>query len=223
MSDTVKTGFSLRNAASYIFRQFNEEFKLRETYRKDDPEGCLGDITLSTEDGKEKLMVVSAKISYEIGIGKGKSSHYKCTFTIKCENHKVKHGVFRTRTLTIKDNTLESKERVIKQIKAYYAELAKLLSDAEDYNNKSRVIAEKNLELVAPELEKIKSSLSGVLKNIESEIYNGDTDVSVRIFLNNGERIYTSFDGEHFSLMLLDYRRYIKAEKLIAVIDAISL
>ncbi len=223
MNDTVKTGFSLRNAASYIFRQFNEEFKLRETYRKDDPEGYLGEFTLNTEDGKQKLITVSAKISYEIGIGKGKSSHYKCIFTVKCDNHKIKHGVFRTRTLTIKDNTLESKDRVIKQIKAYYSELAKLLSDAEDYNNKSKVIAEKNLELVTPELEKIKSSLSEVLKDIEAVIHNGDTDVSVRIYLNNGERIYTSFDGEHFSLILLDYRRCITTEKLIAVIDAISI
>ncbi|EGR2229621.1 hypothetical protein DZF79_15445 [Vibrio parahaemolyticus] len=221
MNDTVKTGFSLRNAASYIFRQFNEEFKLRETCRKDDPEGWLGEITLNTEDGKEKLMEVSAKISYEIGFGKGKSSHYKCIFTVKCENHKVKHGVFRTRTLTIKDNTLESKERVIKQIKAYYSELVKLLSDAEDFNNKSKVIAEKNVELVAPELEKIKSSLGDALKDIETVIRNGDTDVSVRINLNNGERIFTSFDGEHFSLMLLNNRRHIKAEKLIAVIDAV--
>ncbi|ELP5898621.1 hypothetical protein QTV49_000495 [Vibrio vulnificus] len=221
MNDTVKTGFSLRNAASYIFRQFNEEFKLRETCRKDDPEGHLGKIILNTEDGKQKLMAVSAKISYEIGFGKGKPSRYKCTFTVKCENHKIKHGTFRTRTLTIDNNVIESKWRVIKQIKSYYDELVKLLSDAEDYNNKSKIIAEKNLELVAPELEKIKSSLGDALKDIETVIQNGDTDVSVRINLNNGERIFTSFDGENFSLMLLNSRRIIKAEKLIAVIDAI--
>lgn len=223
MNDTIKSGLSLRNAASYIFRQFNEEFKFRETGHKDDTEGYLGEITLNTEDGKQKLMAVSAKIIYEIGLGKGKPSHYKCTFTVSCENHKVKHGTFRTRTLTIKDNNLESKDRVINQIKAYYAKLTKLLSYAEDFNNKSKVIAEKNLELVAPELEKIKSSLGDALKDVETATNNGDTDVSIHINLNNGERIYTRFDGENFSLMLFNKRRHIKAEKLIAVIDAISL
>lgn len=221
MINTVKTGFSLRNSAFYIFRQFNEEFTLRETYSKDDPEGLVGSITLSTEDGKEKLMEVSAKISYEIGIGKGKSSHYKCTFTVKCGSHKVKHGDFRIRTLTIRDNTLKSKDRVINQIKSYHAELTKLLSDAEDYNNKSKVIADKNLELVEPELEKIKSSIGDAIKDIETVTYNGNSDVSIRINLKNGERIFTNFDGEHFSLMLVGSLRYIKAEKLIAVIEAI--
>ena len=221
MNDTVKAGFSLRDAASYIFRAFNEDFKIIDARKQDSPEGYLGEMTLNTEDGKDKLMAVSAQISHESGRGKNASSHYKCTFTIKRNNLKIKHGVFRPRTLKIKDNTLESKDRIISQIKEYYAQIIKLLSDAEDFNNKATVITDKNLELLAPELEKIKSSLGDDLKVIETVTQNGYTDVVVRIHLNSGECIFTNFNGEYFSLMLFGNLRYIKVEKLIAVIDAL--
>ncbi|MDK9793762.1 hypothetical protein [Vibrio sp. D431a] len=223
MSNKASAGFSLRNAASYIFRQFSEDFKVINSRYKDDPEGYLGEIKVYSKDGNEELMNVSARIKFVPSKTKGKESFYKCVFTVKCDNYKIKRELFVTRTLTIEDNTLESKIRVVNQLNTYREELLNHLANSIEHRAKTKVVSEKNLELLRPELEEIKSSLGDVVKDFETNMTAGEPSIGVRINLNNNESIYTTFDGVNFSLTLLSRERSLTTQKLIAIIDAISL
>ncbi|MCY9865078.1 hypothetical protein OTK49_21400 [Vibrio coralliirubri] len=216
-------GFALYNAASSILGHFDDSFSTKELLEHKDPRSYVGSIDISAEDCEERVMTVSATVDYKIELAKGKSSHYKCNFTIKEENINIEHGSFRTRTISIKQADLKDKEKVIAKIKECRTELTKLLAEGKAKREANALIAGKSLAAFNIELDTIQTGLGDALQDTRTSTYSSSEEVCVTLVMSNSESVNLRFNGTTFELCILDAWRTFTTEKLVTMLSAIYL